>query len=67
QLSILLDDYEKLPNDFDFAHNRQFLVDSDETGEASISLKLSKVEINEPKTIRFSISSRYKRVEEIKR
>ncbi|MEM6317806.1 MAG: DUF4292 domain-containing protein [Bacteroidota bacterium] len=66
QLSVLLSGYEQLMKGFNFAHNRDFLVDSDETGEASISMKLSKVEINEPKTIRFSISSRYKRVEEIR-
>ncbi|MFK7980455.1 MAG: DUF4292 domain-containing protein [Saprospiraceae bacterium] len=63
KLNIFLEEYAPvLEAAFQFAHHRQFEVESEETGNASIKMKFSKVELNVPKTIKFSISSRYKLV-----
>ena len=64
KLSVFLAEYLPVSDNLMFAHNRNFQINSEETGQASISMKFSKVEINIPKTIRFEISSRYKRVDE---
>jgi len=64
KLNIFLEEYLPVLEDvFQFAHNRRFEVESEETGNASITMKLSKVELNVPKAIKFSISSRYKLVD----
>jgi len=64
KLNILLTEYAPvLEAAFQFAHHRQFEVESEETGNASIKMKFSKVELNVPKAIKFSISSRYKLVD----
>ena len=67
KLKVVLEEYQPVTEAFTFAHGRNFLVESEETGEAEIKMKLSKVEINVPKTTPFKISSRYKRVEEVGR
>ncbi|MEM1119784.1 MAG: DUF4292 domain-containing protein [Bacteroidota bacterium] len=64
KLTVELKDYKQVGEDHTFAHDRTFLVDSEETGEAKIDMSFSKVEVNVPKAIKFSVSSRYKRVEE---
>jgi len=43
-------------------HKRIYTIESEETGTAKIDMKLSKVELNVPKKIIFSVSSRYERV-----
>jgi len=64
KLNIFLSEYAPvLEAAFQFAHNRQFEVKSEETGNASIKMKFSKVELNVPKAIKFSISDRYKLVD----
>ncbi len=64
KLNILLEAYTPvLEGAFQFAHNRQFEVESEETGDVTIKMKFSKVELNVPKSIKFSISSRYKLVD----
>lgn len=64
KLNILLQEYAPvLEAAFQFAYNREFIVESEETGNATIKMKFSKVELNVPKTIKFSISSRYKLAE----
>ena len=63
KLNIFLEEYAPvLEAAFQFAHHRRFEVASEETGDASIKMDFSKVELNVPKTIKFSISSRYKLV-----
>jgi len=63
KLNIFLEEYAPvLEAAFQFAHHRRFEVESEETGNASIKMDFSKVELNVPKTIKFSISSRYKLV-----
>ncbi len=64
KLNILLEEYAPvLEGVFQFANYREFLVESEETGNATIKMNFSKVELNVPKSIKFSISSRYKLVE----
>lgn len=63
KLKIFLEEYLPISEGRMFAHNRNFLIDSEETGEVEVKIKFSKVEINVPKTIRFEISDRYKRVD----
>lgn len=64
KLNIFLSEYAPvLEGAFQFAHNRAFEVESEETGNASIKMNFSKVELNVPKSIKFSISSRYKLVD----
>lgn len=63
KLTIFLEEYAPvLEAAFQFAHSRKFEVESEETGNASIKMKFSKVELNVPKAIKFSISDRYKLV-----
>lgn len=64
KLKVFLEEYLPVGEEFMFAHNRNFFIDSEETGEVEVKMKFSKVEINVPKTIRFSISDRYTRVDE---
>lgn len=45
-----------------FPHNRIYTVESKETGIAKIDMKFSKVELNVPKKIIFSVSNKYERV-----
>lgn len=64
KLTVSLDAYAPvLEAAFQFAYDREFLVESEETGNARIKMELSKVELNVPKSIKFSISSRYKLVD----
>ena len=63
KLKIFLEEYLPVTDNRMFAHNRNFLIASEETGEVEVKIKFSKVEINIPKTIRFEISDRYQRVE----
>lgn len=64
KLTVELDDYNTVGGEFSFPHDRTFLINSEETGDAKIQMDFSKVEINVPKSIKFSVSSRYKRVEQ---
>jgi hypothetical protein len=61
--TVDLGNYQALSNKKEFAYLRKLNVNSKETGDVSVGLKFSNVEINTVQTIRFSIPSRYKRVE----
>ena len=61
--SVDMADYKPLSNQKEFAYLRNLNVKSKETGDISVGLKFSNVEINTAKTIRFSIPSRYKKVD----
>jgi len=60
---VVLSKYQPLKNKKDFSYIRNLNLSSEETGEVSIKLRFTYVEINKPQTIRFSIPSHYKRVE----
>ena len=55
------EDYGELADNPDFSYFRNLNVKTEATGEVNMTFKLSKVEINEPKSIKFSIPSRYER------
>ena len=63
KMTVELAGYETVGDNFSFPHDRTFLINSEETGDAKIEMDFSKVEINVPKSIKFSVSSRYKRVD----
>lgn len=54
------EEVEDFPN---FSYFRYFDFYSENTGDVSINVKFSKLEINSPKTIRFEIPSHYKKVD----
>ncbi len=57
--SIDFDDYKLLDKKYQFAYDRDIQMSSQETGEAGVDIQFSKVEINAPKKMPFSVSSRY--------
>lgn len=67
KLGIDLSNYFAVIDDLIFPHNRSYSVESKETGLAKIDMKFSKVELNIPKSIIFSVSSRYERVVDFER
>ena len=58
--SIDFDEYKKV-NQYHFSHRRDIELSSEETGDGTIKINFSKVEIDVPKSMPFSISSRYER------
>lgn len=62
-LTIQLEDYRELNTGQNFSYLRQIAVDSRELGEAQVIINFTDVEINTPQEIRFSIPSRYSRVD----
>ena len=63
QMTISLGDYQDLPDGQKFSYFRRLDLSSKETGEISIKIELSKVEVNVPKTIRFDIPDHYKKIQ----
>ncbi len=63
EVNLILDDYQPLDAEQNFSYLRQINVDSSELGEAAIEIDFSDVKINVPQEIRFSIPSRYTRVD----
>ena len=61
-LSIHLEDYKDAGGNRDFSYLRKISVNSAETGQAQIEIQFSKIEINVPTDIRFSIPPRYTRM-----
>ena len=58
--SIDFDEYKKV-NQYNFSHRRDIELSSEETGDGTIKINFSKVEIDVPKSMPFSVSSRYTR------
>lgn len=58
-VSILLQDYKDAGSNRDFSYLRQISVKSPETGQTEIKINFSKIEINVPTKINFSIPPRY--------
>lgn len=63
EVNLVLEDYQPLDAEQNFSYLRQIKVDSSELGEAAIEIDFSDVKINVPQEIRFSIPSRYTRVD----
>lgn len=63
EVDLALEDYQPLDAEQNFSYLRQIKVDSNELGQAAIEIDFSDVKINEPQEIRFSIPSRYTRVD----
>lgn len=63
KLVVGYDEYQIVNEKNNFAHQRNFLMQSDETGEVTVNIQLSKVNVDVPKSMPFSVSSRYKRVD----
>lgn len=62
-MDVAFKDYQQLPDGQNFSYFRHLNFNSREYGAMSIKIDLSKVEINVPKSIRFEIPDRYKKVE----
>ena len=62
KLVVGYEDYQML-GPVKFAHRRNFLMQSEQTGEVEVVINFTTVELDVPKSMPFSISSRYKRVE----
>ncbi len=58
--SIDFEEYKKV-NQYNFSHRRDIELSSEETGDGTIKINFSKVEIDVPKSMPFSVSSRYER------
>jgi len=57
--TIDFDEYKAIDQNTNFSHRRNIEVNSEETGEGTILINFSKVEINVPKSMPFSVSPRY--------
>ncbi len=62
KLVVGYEDYQLL-GPVNFAHRRNFMMQSEQTGDVEVIINFTTVELNVPKSMPFSISSRYKRVE----
>jgi len=62
KLVVGLEDYRPVEGQ-NFSFQRNYQMQSDQTGEVKVKLKFSKLEIDIPKSMPFSVSSRYKRVD----
>lgn len=63
EVDLLLEDYRPVDVEQNFSYLRQIKLDSRELGEAAIEIDFSNVKINIPQAVRFSIPSRYTRVD----
>jgi len=62
KLVVGLSDYQPVEDQV-FSFQRNYQMQSDQTGEVRVKIKFSKIERNIPKSMPFSVSSRYKRVD----
>ena len=62
KLVVGLSDYRPV-EDQSFSFQRNYQMQSEQTGEVNVKIKFSKLERNTPKSMPFSVSSRYKRVD----
>ena len=61
-LGIELQNYQDAGANRDFSYLRKIAVDSRETGKANIEIEFTKVELNVPTDINFSVPPRYQKV-----
>jgi len=62
KLIVGYEDYQ-LVGPIKFSHRRNFKMESEQTGEVEVIISFSAMELNVPKSMPFSVSSRYKRVD----
>jgi len=62
-LSVEQGDYKSVGNTENFSYVRNLKFKGQETGDISIKVKFSRVELNSPKSIRFEIPSHYKKIQ----
>ena len=60
--SIGYGDYNTLEKNMNFSYFRDFNFSSPETGEVQVELKYSKVEVNQPKELKFEVPGHYRMV-----
>ncbi len=60
-LTMQLQNYQDAGGNRDFSYLRKIAVDSRETGKADIEIEFTKVELNVPTDIKFSVPPRYQR------
>ncbi|MEL6972783.1 MAG: DUF4292 domain-containing protein [Bacteroidota bacterium] len=61
-LTMELQNYQDAGGNRDFSYLRKIAVDSRETGRANIEIEFTKVELNVPTDIKFSVPSRYQKI-----
>ncbi|MEL7428069.1 MAG: DUF4292 domain-containing protein [Bacteroidota bacterium] len=61
-LIMELQNYQDAGGNRDFSYLRKIAVDSRETGRANIEIEFTKVELNVPTDIKFSVPSRYQKI-----
>ena len=61
-LTMELQNYQDAGGNRDFSYLRKIAVDSRETGRANIEIGFTKVELNVPTDIKFSVPSRYQKI-----
>ncbi len=62
KLVVGYEEYQQL-GPVNFSHHRNFKMQSEQTGEVEVVISFTTVELDVPKSMPFSISSRYKRVD----
>ena len=62
EVSMTLENYGELEDKQKFSYFRELNMSAEETGKVETTIKFSNVEINVPKSIKFDIPKRYKRV-----
>ena len=63
KFNMTFGDYEQVDEKQNFSYFRNLNVSGENTNEVDLDLKLSNVEINKPKSIKFDIPKRYKKVD----
>jgi len=63
KFNMTFGEYNQLEDQQNFSYFRNLNVSGENMNAPDLDIKLSKVEINQPKSIKFSIPSRYKRVD----
>lgn len=63
KIDMSFEEYKQTPDKQNFSYFRNLELNSRQTGQMSIGLKITKVELNIPKDIRFEIPERYTQVD----
>jgi hypothetical protein len=63
ELTYMASDYQQLPDKQKFSYFRRFNLNSKDLGTLQVDIDFSKVEIDVPQKMSFSVSSRYERVD----
>lgn len=63
ELTYMASDYQLLPDKQNFSYFRRFNLNSADLGKLQVNVDFSKVEIDVPQKMPFSVSSRYKKVD----